>query len=229
MNKLKLIIASLVLFISCIHANPNFVESTGKHYDNNGDLIMPDKYYLRLALKSYQDGYNQSAYSYFKKAAAFGNSIAQKYIGLMHIKALGVSRDWSTGYAWIKLASLDNNSENKILEEKIYKLLSPQEVKKSELVLEQIKQQYGELSALKRRDTWVRKQSKKMVGSLVGGQTSNVFSYNPNGRLISSNSSKGFDQMKSFVEDFNFGYVSSGDIVPIEVSQPNNKKEKNND
>ncbi len=224
MKLVNLILISLIFINSPILANPNFVESTGKHYDNNGNLIMPDKFFLRQALKSYQDGYNQSAYTNFKKAAAFGNSVAQKYLGLMYLKALGVSKDWSTGYAWIKLAALDNTAENRNLESKIFKLLNPEEVQQAEVVFEIIKQEYGQLSALKRRDTWVRKQTKKMVGSLVGGQTSNVYSYNPNGRLISSNSSKGFEQMESFVEDFNYGYVSGGEIVPIDKTETNNKE-----
>jgi hypothetical protein len=226
MKKTKLIIASLTLFVSCLYANPNFVENAGRHYDRQGNLIPPDKYYLRIALKSYQDGFNQSAYSYFKKAAAFGNTIAQKYVGLMHLKALGVSRDWSTGYAWIKLASFDNNSENKILEEKIYKLLSPQELQRSNVILEEIKFDYDQSATLKRRDTWARKQAKKVVGSYVGGQTSNVRSIIP-GVQGSVDISKTYEAMNQFVDDFNYGYVSSGDIIPVEENQSNSEKGKN--
>jgi hypothetical protein len=220
-----LIFIILITYSFSIHANPKFVENTGLHYDDNGNLIMPDKFYLRLALKSYQDGYNLSAYTNFKKAAAFGNSVAQKYLGLMYLKALGVERDWAIGYAWIKLSATDRSAENRSLENKIFKLLKPEEVQQSELIYQQIKQDYDQIAALKRRDNWVRKQSNKIIGSHVGGQTSNVYSYNPNGRLISANSTKGFEQMKSFVEDFNYGYVTGGEIVPLDETQTENNKE----
>jgi hypothetical protein len=218
MKPINLIFITLIFFNYSLQANPNFVENAGKHYDNSGNLIMPDKFFLIQALKSYQDGYNQSALTNFKKAAAFGNSVAQKYIGLMYIKALGVPRDWSTGYAWIKLAALDNTSENNILENKILKLLNPEELQKSKDAYEKLMLHYDQASALKRRDTWVRKQSNKMVGSYISNKTSNIYSYKPDGRIISTNSSMGYEQMNKFVEDFNFGYVSGGEIITLDES-----------
>jgi hypothetical protein len=32
--------------------------------------------------------------------------------------------------------------------------------------------------------------------------------------------------MNSFVEDFNYGYVTGGEIVPIDETQTNNNKEE---
>lgn len=206
------------------NANPNFVTTVGAHYDSQGKLIPPDKYFLRLALKNYQDGFNQLSYQYFLKAAAFGNKVAQKYIGLMNIKALGVERSWPKGYAWLMLAADDNSQEHRGLKNQISKLLSPEEKQSANIEYEKIKLDYDDLAALKRRDTWVRKQKREITGSRVGAQTSNVYTYSANGRLISANGSAKFNEMTSFVEDYNFGYVEPGEIITVD-----NESEKETD
>ena len=207
-KKILLIIA--LFFIVSAQANPNFVVSSGIHIDQQGKLIPPDKIFLAYAYEGYEKGYYQSSFSYFKKAAALGNSVAQKYIGLMHLKSLGVEKDWAKGYAWIKLAAMDKNKDHEALERKIYKLLTPIEIERAEKEYLAINEEYGQIATLTRRDRWAHKQKLKMTGSRTG---SGVFvplsASTPHGNGL-------LDGLKSYVDDFNYGHVSPGEIIPKE-------------
>jgi TPR repeat protein len=180
----------------------------GLHLDAQRNLIQPDKYLLSQAVKSYQAGGNQTALSYFKKSSSLGNAMAQRYVGLMYVNGLGVNKDYVTGYAWLKLAAHDNTQKNKDLRDQVYKLLTELQKEQSVNVYDTINNQYGEIAALTRRDRWVRKQKMKMTGSRTGSLVFAPLSFDtPHGNGI-------YNQIKSYVEDYNFGYITSGDIIP---------------
>ncbi len=208
----------LMLFIGFFvpsYANPNTVISSSLHMDKQGHLIQPDKIYLGYAFEAYQKEYNKSALTYFKKAAALGNSIAQKYVGLMHIKSLGVEESWAKGFAWIKLAASDGKKETTKLRDEILVQLTPQEVKLADIEYKKINDQYGTIAALTRRDRWVAKQKMKMLGSRTGSLVfAPILFDTPHGNGL-------YNQMKSFVNDFDYGYVSGGEIIPKENGERN--------
>ncbi len=209
----------LLLIISfTINANPNSVININPHYDKNYNLVTPDKILLVEAIKAYQAGFNESALTKFRQSAAFGNSNAQKYIGLMYIKSLGVKQNWAKGYAWIKLAALDGTKEHIDLMHNIYKNLKPDEIKQANIEYQKISEDYDLSATLKRRDRWARKQKLKRVGSRTGSQTTNVQSQGLNGINLDPDRTSKLDQMKAFVDDYQFGVVTSGEIIPKEES-----------
>jgi hypothetical protein len=200
-------------------------------YDRvTGKFISPDKILLATGIKDYQKGKYQSALLNFKKAAAFGNSEAQKFIGLMHIKSLGVSQNWAKGYAWIKLAALDNSTKHNDLKNSIYTHLKPAEKKNVDKDYAEIIKDYGISATDKRRYKWYRKQKKNTLGSRAGAQTSvikqqRILNNGKHKMIIDKNgeSSLGLDSMNHFVVNYNFGIVESrknvvnlGEVIPVE-------------
>lgn len=211
MKKQLLII--LTLFSLSSYSNPNFVISSGLHMDKNGNLIQPDKIFLGYAFEAYQKGYHQTAIMHFKKAASLGNTIGQKYVGLMYIKSLGVNQDWAKGYAWLKLAAKDGSKDNIKLSEAILTKLKPQEISRAEKEYKLINSEYGTIAALTRRDRWVAKQKMKMTGTRTGALAFAPINFDtPHGNGL-------YNQMKSFVDDFNFGYVTGGEIITKDDSK----------
>ncbi len=207
---IKIIVLIVALSVNSSQANPNTVIHMGMHLDNQQNLIQPDKYLLSQAIKSYRAGGHQTALSYFKKSSALGNAMAQRYVGLMHVNGLGTNKNYVTGYAWLKLAAHDNTPKNKQLRDQVYNLLTSIQKKQAQKVYEEINNNYGEIAALTRRDRWVRKQKMKMTGSRTGSLAFAPISFDtPHGNGI-------YNQMKSYVDDYDFGYVSSGEIVPKE-------------
>lgn len=199
-----------VLITNLCQSNPNTVISMGMHIDTQRQLIQPDKFLLSQAIKSYHAGGHQSALNFFKKSAALGNAMAQRYVGLMYVNGLGISTDYLSGYAWLKLASHDNTKRNKELRDQVYNLLNPIQKQQANITYTQINNEYGELAALKRRDRWVRKQKMKMTGSRTGSLVFAPIAFDtPHGHGI-------YNQMKSYVDDYNFGYITPGEIVPVE-------------
>lgn len=211
MNKLKLFVL-LIVGVNIATANPNFVIGMKPKYDRHNNLITPDKILLAKAVKAYQEGYNQSAMTKFMQSAAFGNTQAQKYIGLMHIKALSVPQDWAKGYAWIKLAALDNSKEHIQLRDEIYSKLKEDELKRTEQEYQKIKDKYDQSASLKRRVRWVKKQSGQIVGSRAGSQTPNVVSQNSQGTKTDHNRTSKLNDMEAFVQEYNFGIVTAREI-----------------
>lgn len=210
MTTIKNILTLLLFFSLCSNANPNFVTSTGMHMDSDGKLIQPDRLFMSYAIKAYIDGYNQSAFTNFKKAAALGNTLSQRYVGLMYVNGLGVTKSLVQGHAWLKLAAHDKTDKNIQLEQQVFKLLNAEQIKQSQIEYDLINEEYGSLAALKRRDRWVHKQKMKMTGTRTGSLAfapSNFDSPHGNGF---------YNQVQSYVDDYNYGYVNSGEIVPIE-------------
>ncbi len=216
MKNFKTLILCASFLTSIANANPNAVINLDAHYDKSHNLVTPDLFLITRAVKAYEDGYNQSAYSKFKQAAAFGNSIAFKYLGLMNIKALGVQQDWAKGYAWIRLAAMDNSKENVELQQNILKNLKPTELEQSKLEYEILLKEYGVSETLERRHRWVQRQRKKTTGSRLGSQTVNVQSKSTRGYVIDSDRTSSMDQMEAFVTDYQFGVVTSGEIIPVD-------------
>ncbi len=211
MKKIILFI-SLAFLTTQLAANPNFVISLKPHYDKYGKLVTPDRILLAKGMKAYQDGYNQSAMTKFKQSAAFGNSKAQELIGLMHIKALGVPRDWARGYAWLKLSAMDETNEHKQLRDAIFAKLSAEEKQQSSQIYHELLKDYDASQVLKRRSRWVAKQMHTATGSRTGSQTVNVQTQALNGVKKDGNRGSSMQAIEDFVNHYNFGIVTQGEI-----------------
>ncbi len=209
-----------------LYAGPNAVINIAATYDKFYDLVLPDQILLAQAVKAYQDGYNKSAFEKFKQAAAFGNADAQMYIGLMYLKALGVDQDWAKGAAWLRLSAQDKVKKHVEYYQSVQSQLKPNELKQAKKEYTIINDEYGTLATLKRRDRWVHKQKKKTIGSNLGSLASNVQSYRGVGDLSrgvatgSNTAEKNARVMEKFVDNYNFGIVEAGEIIPKE--EPSN-------
>lgn len=221
---MKVLISIVILTLATLSfANPNTVIHLDAKYDPvSGDLIAPDQILLVKGLKAYQSGYYKSSLSYLRKSAAFGNSEAQKTIGLMHIKSLGVNQDWAKGYAWIKLAALDGTSKKKQLETNIKGNLKPEEIEQAKKEYSELSKHYNTTVTDTRRYRWYLKQKSKVVGSRVGAQTGKVQQMrivengtsatlgSLNGKTVS-----GVDNMNEFMTEYNFGLLEPAKSIII--------------
>ncbi len=204
----RIIFISFFLISTSLIANPNSVINLDAHFDAQNKLVTPDKLLLAKALKFYKDGYHKSALTNFKLSAAFGNSEAQKYTGLMYIKSLGTSQDWATGYAWIKLAALDETAQHTQLRDGLYTKMKPQEIQQSDIIYQRLLKDYSTNATMKRRARWVRKQKQKATGSRVGSRTVNVQSQYINGVKADNNRTGRIGEMEAFVSHYNFGIIN---------------------
>lgn len=154
MNKILLVVLVLI--------SNNSTSKIGLKLDIHGGLINPDHLLLKRALVAEKEGYLDSATSYYKKAARFGNDNAKYFLGMLYLK----QKDWANGYAWLRL--VDGEFANlSTLIPKIQSLIKPRELKSSNEIYKDIKSLYSDESALKRREKW--KRSIKLTGSRIGG------------------------------------------------------------
>jgi len=220
--KRVLTLAALIFSVT-VTANPDAVVNLSAKYDKQYRLIKPDEYLLRNGLVAYQKGNNELAFDYFMKAAAFGNTDAQMYLGLMYIKSLGVGQNWAKGYAWLELAAMDETKKHVDLKNHIRAQLKPEEIEAVKVEIAEIDKDYNASATLKRRDRWVRKQKLKITGSRTGSQAlvGRLVNQDLNGVVIARNVEKRIEAMQQFVDDFNFGYVTGG---PIETVDKKNEK-----
>jgi len=220
---MKYLITIILLYSLTTHANPNFVIASSMHMDRQGRLIEPDKLFMQEAIRAYRKGYHKDAFMFFKKASALGNSLSQRYIGLMYVNALGVEKDLVKGYSWLKLASHDKSKKNRALEQQVFNLLSEEQKQQALIEYQLINDDYGVIAALTRRDKWVRKQKMKMTGSRTGSLVFAPLNFDtPQGNGF-------YNSIRDYVENYNFGYVSSGEIIPKDDEQKNNSEENKGD
>jgi TPR repeat protein len=136
----------------------------------------------------------------------------------MYVNGLGVDKDIVKGYAWLKLATKDRTQKHIDLENQVYELLNVNQKTQANIEYKSIIHDYGSIAALTRRDRWVHKQKMKMTGTRTGSLVFAPINFDsPHGNGF-------YNSVQAYVDDYNYGYVTSGEIIPIE----NNKKETYN-
>ena len=193
MQFLKKSFISFLLMTSIAISGPNHVIFSGLHMDDEGNLILPDTFHFDYAVKNYKEGYHKTSYNSFMKAAAFGNANAQKNIGVMHLKSIGVPKDYIKGYAWIKLASQHDLNLVK-LEDSIFNRLSPTQQESAINEYIKLKETYSPEATQKRRQKWTRMQHKNMTGTRTGSTVPHIFSI---GKLRDTGSENFLDNLQS--------------------------------
>ena len=215
MKFFKILCIFLLVITSIANSGPNHVIFSDMNMDHSGRLIQPDKIHFSYAYKNFQEGYFKTALISFMKSAAFGNSEAQKNIGIMHLNSLGTPKDSIKGYAWIKLASqYDANITD--LEHQLFIRLTKSEQENAIEEYSKLKEVYSPIATLDRRDKWTRLQKKKMTGTRTGSSVPHIASLRPNGSggfaMISNDTNQIIHDFKSFVLDYNYGTVTLRDI-----------------
>lgn len=215
MHNLKISIISFIFATTIAISGPNHVIFSGIHMDESGRLIQPDKIHFKYAIRNFQEGYYKTAFINFLKSAAFGNSEAQKNIGIMHLKSLGTPKNSTKGYAWIKLA-YQHDAKLANLEHALFNRLTKSEQDSAIEEYYKLKEIYSPTATLDRRDKWTKLQKKKMTGTRTGSTVPHVFSLKPNASggfaLISNNTNQIIHDFESFVLDYNYGTVTLRDI-----------------
>jgi hypothetical protein len=205
----------LIMMTSFAHSGPNHVIYSDMNMDNSGRLIQPDKIHFTYAYKNYQDGYFKAALISFMKSAAFGNSEAQKNIGIMHLNSLGTPKNSIKGYAWIKLASQYDTKISE-LEHQLFIRLTKSEQESAIEEYSKLKEIYSPIATLDRRDKWARLQKKKMTGTRTGSTVPHIASLRPNGSggfaMLSNDTNQIIHDFKSFVLNYNYGTVTLRDL-----------------
>ena len=128
----------------------------------------PDQKELVRAAHALKKGHEKDAAEKFMRAAEWGNKDAQKTLGLMYVKGMGVGKDWAMGYAWLDLASSLGNAAIISTRDQIYASMNDEEKSLVKGYTDELNENYGDKLALERREEWVRKQKRQMTGSRTG-------------------------------------------------------------
>jgi len=190
------------------------------------EFATPDEADLLRAARSLQDGFEKDAVTKFKRASRYGNKEAQKSVGLMYIKGLGVKKDWAMAYAWLKLASTHGDPRIVAAREEVYGALRADEKARADADFLELQAEYSDRKALERRGEWVRKQKREVTGSRLGNlgnlriQVADAtgYTWELSGRVY-------FDVLESYVHDFksHIGDVEYGELEVLEDDQQANR------
>lgn len=191
----------------------------GLHFDDSGNIIKPDQYYLARGLKDDNDGFKKSALKHFKKSAEFGNQYAMSLIALYHMQ----DKDYVSALAWFKLLDLNqipNSDFLRAIMNNLTKVSEPEQIQAAETLKSELKETYGHYPTLLRREQW--KNNLQFTGTRIKG-------YIPPFLTIQLNSGMtvtGFDvrrQVDNFIYEYEFevgqGNVSLEDIELIETEE----------
>ncbi len=190
------------------------------------EFATPDQADVVRAARSLQDGFEKDAISKFKRAARYGNKEAQKSVGLMYIKGMGVKKDWAMAFAWLKLASSHGDPRIVAAREEVYGALRDDEKARADAYFLELQTEYSDQKALELRGEWVRKQKREVTGSRTGNvgalriQVADAtgYTWELSGRAY-------FDVLESYVLDFeaHIGEVEFGELEVLEDDVPANR------
>lgn len=136
------------------------------HFNQGGEVIKPDEYYVYKAVHDNEDGFKKSAIKNFQKAASYGNTFAVYYTGLLFLQ----EEDIINGYAWLSMVETRGfpHSDNTLdLLNKLKSQLKPEELKAANIRLAELNKVYGATPAFARRKAWSK--DFKLTGSHLKG------------------------------------------------------------
>ncbi|MFK7955004.1 MAG: hypothetical protein AB8B96_02820 [Lysobacterales bacterium] len=128
----------------------------------------PDLRNLQEGAHALKKGSAIDAISNFEDSARYGNKAAQKMLGMIYVKGLGVDLDWPLGFAWLKLAATHGDPEAVSARDQVLAQLKPDEVPLARERFEEINLEFGDQAAVERREAWIRKEKRKITGSRTG-------------------------------------------------------------
>jgi len=209
----------LILFLSLTTLFGLSHAEYGLHFNDSGQIIKPDQYYLAQGLKDDKDGFKKDALKHFKKAAEFGNQYAMSLIALYHMQ----DKDYVSALAWFKLLDLDqipNSDFLKAIMSNLTKISEPQQIKAAETLKSELKETYGHYPTLLRREDW--KKSLQFTGTHIKGYIPPFLTIRLNsGMTVSGHNVR--QQVDNFIYDYEFefgqGNVTLDEIELIESEQ----------
>ena len=163
--------------LACILLAPSLAAASPQgHFlceDTSMDVFPDDRWYCE-AMHNFRKGFDRHALDLFKRAARYGNKLAQYKIGLMYAGGVGTEADAVEGAAWLLLANERNIDEVTERLRFVMSTLPEFEKRQAHERAGELREEYGDLNALSRRAAWVKKMKRRTTGSRLGNPMSAV-------------------------------------------------------
>ncbi|VAW45527.1 hypothetical protein MNBD_GAMMA02-1787 [hydrothermal vent metagenome] len=220
MKKFKTFTSLIILFIASSVSAKDF----GLHFDDSGNIIKPDQEFMWRGMDDEKDGFRNSAFKNFKRAAEFGNYHAMSLVALYLMQ----DKDYQSAHAWFKLIDLGKIPNREYMEEIVGNLetmMSPQELQQADDMKAELAETYGSYPTMLRRAEW--KNSLKFTGTHIKGYIPPFLRIQLNsGMEITGQNLK--KQIETFIYDYEFnfgvGEVTLDEIEIIEADETEEKK-----
>ncbi|KAA3639089.1 MAG: hypothetical protein DWP95_11200 [Proteobacteria bacterium] len=191
----------------------------GLHFDDSGNIIKPDQYYLAKGIKDDKDGFKNDALKNFKKAAEFGNQYAMSLIALYHMQ----DKDYVAALAWfnmLDLKKIPNSDFLKAIITNLEKISEPEQIQAAGAMKADLSETYGHYPTLLRREAW--KKSLKFTGTHIKGYIPPFLTIQLNsGMVVTGHNVR--RQVDNFIYEYEFdfgqGNVTLEDIELIEAEE----------
>lgn len=184
----------------------------GLHFDDDGQIIRPDQYYLAEGLDDDKDGFKEEAKTNFMKSAEYGNYVAMTMLGFYHMQ----NKELVQALAWFQLIDPDkvpNSQQIKDLAGNISSVLTPAEQKEADNMKAKLAETYGAYPTMVKREAW--KKGLKFTGTNIKGYIPPFLRIELNsGMTVTGHDVR--EQVNSFIYEYEFG-VPSGEVIMDEV------------
>ncbi len=211
----------IYIWLLFIATSISFAQSSVS-FDNMGNINTPDSKYLTLGHKANQKGRTEQANKHFKKAAQLGNEEAKILLANNYIKA----EDYSTALSWLKLIEANQLKANTQINQAIQtlnQLLSNEQLQSSQLLQDQLQQNYSQSATEKNRQKW--RDQLQFTGTRVRGQVPHHLTVYPieNGVIglttITIRDHQIRSQLNQYVKEYDHKpYQGQVTLAPIEIN-----------
>lgn len=214
-----------ILWITCLLILQGVaIAEYGLHFDDSGNIIKPDQYYLAKGIKDDKDGFKKSAQKHFLKAAEYGNQYAMSLIALYHMQ----DENYVASMAWFKLLDLKqipNSDFLKAIMSNLEKVSGPEQIKAVETLKDKLKETYGNYPTLLKREAW--KNNLKFTGTRIKGHIPLFLTIQLNsGMVVTGHEVR--RQVDNFIYEYQFdfgqGNVTLDDIELIDTEAENREQ-----
>lgn len=184
----------------------------GLHFDDTGKIIKPDQEYLWRGIDDEKDGFRNSAFKNFKRAAEFGNYHAMSLVALYYMQ----DKDYMSAHAWFKLIDLGKIPNRAYVEEivaNLETLMTSKKLKKAEELKAELSETYGSYPTMLRREEW--KNNLRFTGTHLKGHIPPFLRIQLNsGMVVTGHSVK--EQVEQFIYEYEFDF-GQGEVTLDEI------------
>lgn len=139
----------------------------------------PDLRFRLLALEKREQGKQEDAFRFFKRAAFYGDKPSQAMVAEMLWTGVGTPVDKAQAYAWMDLAAERGYEGFLELRERYWARLSESEREQAIVAGQDIYARFGDAAALPRIAGTLRRERSKVTGSRTGATSGNLKIYVP--------------------------------------------------
>ena len=146
----------------------------GSAWGNDNEILLrtPDLMQLSEGIQAWEKGDRKDARRHFERAAEYGNNDARFSLGVMYFQGEGVERDLPRAHAWLSLAATVGSDQRVAARDQVWELMDDSQRKRARKVSQELRDKYGNLAAMRKRDEWGRKNKREFTGSRVGASAS---------------------------------------------------------